>query len=226
MAITGKVALVLGPRELVINKGTRDGVWNGMKFAVLDLRASNVSDPDTDEILGSISMEKIRVQVVKAEARVALARTYERVYVPSGLGFSSNLQEILAGTAPRYKTFTSESATWDETKSIVKRGDTVEQIIEESPHRVIDVVQVYDSPALTKPVDGVKAILLEIGEGVNRSKAYYPTTHEYRPNIKVTWEWNTSKAFEPMWYIGTKGQALKAWDRSFEFVGKEIPAEP
>src|SRR5205823_6525896 len=117
---------------------------------------------------------------------------------------------------------TGEAPNFDERKSIVKRGDTVAQIVEENPHRVLDLVPVYDAPDLHQLVPGVKAVVLEPTSAATKSKMYYPTTNEYHAGSLVTWDWNTRNSFGPMWYMGTKGQAVKAWDRSFDFAGKEI----
>lgn len=126
--IEGKVARVLSSRQLIINRGTEQGVKVGMRFVVLDLRASDVRDPDTNEPLGSIFFEKIRVEVVQVEPKLALAQTYEIVPPPAGslLGVAG-----LFGQPVHYVTFRDpEAATgpFDESKSIVKRGDTIRQL--------------------------------------------------------------------------------------------------
>jgi hypothetical protein len=218
--VKGKVAKVIGPRDLLINKGSDDGVHEGMRFVVLDLSASNVTDPDTLQSLGSLRLEKIRVQVVRVEPRLSMARTYE--IASTGFAGLSNISQILTGLGPTYKTFRGESANWDESSSVVKRGDTVEEIIEAISHRVIDTVPVYDSPDLGEPVHNLKAVILETVEGDAKTKGYYPTAKNYRPGSVVSWDWNVANRYGPKWYKGSKGQALKAWDRSAEFVGKEL----
>jgi hypothetical protein len=225
--IKAKVARVLGARELVINKGAQDGVWEGMKFAVLDLSASDVTDPDTKENLGSIYLEKVRVEIVKTEPHVSLARTYIKVG-GGGYGFGlSNIQGLLGASEPRYETFIGPSATFDESKSIVHRGDVVQQIVEINPHRVVETVPVFESPELREPVPGLKAVVLEPLEGTSKTKSYHPTTRDYRAGAMVSWDWDMRRAYQPMWYMGPEGQPVKAWNRSRpEFAGRELtPAE-
>ena len=76
MGIEGKIAKILNTRELVINRGLDHGVVPDMEFAVMEPHLSIV-DPDTDELLGSLEREKIRVRVFEAHPKFSLARTYE-----------------------------------------------------------------------------------------------------------------------------------------------------
>ncbi len=214
--IRGQVALILGPRELVINKGTSDGVWPGMKFAVLDLRATHIKDPQTNVDLGSIRIEKVRVEVTRAEPRASLASTYE--LASEGYASLSNIQQLLTLGAPaRYETFKGESAGWDEKQSIVHRGDVVEQIFV-ADHRVVEMIDVYPSPKLEG--SNTRAVVLQ--PVTSGPRASYPTTKEYQSGRLVTWEWDTAKIYGPMWYLNQKGQAVKAWDRSAQFIGEEV----
>jgi hypothetical protein len=76
--IEGKVAQVIGARQLIINRGSEHGVKVGMRFAVLDTRAADVRDPDTNEPIGSLFFEKAKVEVTVVEPKIALAETFER----------------------------------------------------------------------------------------------------------------------------------------------------
>ena len=76
MAIEGKVAAILNNRELIINKGSNDGVEPEMRFTITD-RGLEVMDPDTREKLGDYAPEKIRVEIVNIQPKFAVARTYE-----------------------------------------------------------------------------------------------------------------------------------------------------
>jgi len=75
--IEGKVAQLLSERELVINRGFRDGVTLGMKFAVLTGHPLEIQDPDTHEVLATIDREKVRVKVTQVLDRAAVCKTYE-----------------------------------------------------------------------------------------------------------------------------------------------------
>ena len=76
MGIEGKIAKILNTRELVINRGTNHGVRPGMAFAVLE-QQFGIVDPDTQEPLGNLDREKVRVRVSETHPKFSLARTYE-----------------------------------------------------------------------------------------------------------------------------------------------------
>ena len=76
MGIEGKIAKILNPRELVLNRGSDDGVSVDMEFAVIEPRLS-IIDPETQEPLGELEREKIRVRVFETHPKFSLARTYE-----------------------------------------------------------------------------------------------------------------------------------------------------
>jgi hypothetical protein len=135
--IRGSVAEILNSREVVINRGTRDGVRLGMKFAILEPKAQNVIDPETDETLGSVDRPKVLVRVVRVQERLAVARTFRshrRNVGGVGLGGSEVLKMFEPPNYVReYETFRSDQATWeelDEKESFVKIGDPVEELFE------------------------------------------------------------------------------------------------
>ena len=76
MGIEGKIAKILNTRELVINRGSNDGVATDMEFAVMEPRLS-IIDPETQECLGELEREKVRVRVFETYPKFSLARTYE-----------------------------------------------------------------------------------------------------------------------------------------------------
>ncbi len=139
--IEGKVARILNSRELVINRGSADGVELDMKFEVLDPNGERVIDPDTHDVLGSIARPKVRVRIAQLEERLAVGRTYEsrRVNV-GGRGSNAYLEITRALTPPeyvtRYVTLKTSESTWesiDEKESYIKTGDPVRQIVDEEP---------------------------------------------------------------------------------------------
>ena len=71
--IRGKVARVLNGQEIVINAGIVDGVTVGMDFNVMDPNGENIKDPDTNEVLGSIERPKVKVRVIHAQEKLAVA---------------------------------------------------------------------------------------------------------------------------------------------------------
>ena len=71
--IRGKVARILNGQEIVINAGIVDGVTVGMDFNVMDPNGENIKDPDTNEVLGSIERPKVKVRVIHAQEKLAVA---------------------------------------------------------------------------------------------------------------------------------------------------------
>ncbi len=131
--IRGSVAKVLDSRSLVINRGSEDGVTKGMVFEVLDKKATNVKDPDTGKILGSIDRPKIRVKVSLLEDKLAIAETYVMRTVNKGGSGSLGISGLLA--APRYveevETLKAKEKEWEdlpEEESIVQLGDPVRSV--------------------------------------------------------------------------------------------------
>lgn len=133
--IRGRVARILNSRDLVINRGNEAGVRLGMKFAVLDPAGQDITDPETGDVLGSVSRTKVQVEVTQVTDKLAVARTYRHSTVNIG-GIGSTMGDIARMfTPPRYveraETFKTSEADWEpltEAESIVKRDDPVVQI--------------------------------------------------------------------------------------------------
>jgi hypothetical protein len=133
--IQGKVARLLSARELALNVGAEQGVTDGMKFAVLNPRGEDITDPDTGQNLGSVEVRKVVVEVIRTEPRVCVARTFKTRTTKVGGGLLATV-DLFA--PPRYQT-TADSlrvtdhpgqAEMDEADSFVKVGDPVIQIEE------------------------------------------------------------------------------------------------
>lgn len=126
--IEGKVAKILNARELVINQGSEHGIEAGMRFKVVE-ESEEIVDPDTREILGTISREKIRVKVADAQPRFAIARTYQTYEAPN---FASAIDSILRKqTTTKVRTLTQTEDVPDSFGSVyspVQIGDKVVQI--------------------------------------------------------------------------------------------------
>ena len=133
--IRGRVAKVLNTRELLFNRGSDDGVRVGMHFAVLDPQAENVKDPETGQVLGSISRPKVTVEVSQVEPQLSLAATYRKIRTNTGGsgGLGVGLGKLFEppNWEERYETFKSSERTWEalpEAQSYVKTGDPIVQI--------------------------------------------------------------------------------------------------
>jgi hypothetical protein len=90
------VARIVSPSELIINRGSQDGVALDMIFEVIDNRTRDVKDPRTGENLGSIDRVKSRVVVTDLGDRVALAKPMGRARSTISLGGSSRSRSLLS----------------------------------------------------------------------------------------------------------------------------------
>ena len=138
--IRGKVASLLPPREIAINKGYANGVTEGMYFDVMSLDSGEIKDPDTNEVLGSIKRTKVRVRVTEVQEKLAVGSTYERATVDSSFGpYARSLMP--ASWINKYEIETLKKSDLfspvdiDGDDSDVKVGDTVVQVIEDKVER-------------------------------------------------------------------------------------------
>ncbi|WP_156771899.1 hypothetical protein [Mycobacterium sp. 1245805.9] len=82
--IVGKVAAIENNFNLVINRGSNHGVKSGMIFAIEDPQGKEIRDPESDELLGYVPTEKIKVKVFEVQEKLSRATTFVRV-----LGYST-----------------------------------------------------------------------------------------------------------------------------------------
>ena len=83
--IRGQVAKLVTDSELIINRGRREGVEQGMTFYVLDPTTEHIMDPSTGEDLGGLKRVKARVTVVRVEDRISLAEKQDRFSALTGV---------------------------------------------------------------------------------------------------------------------------------------------
>ena len=134
--IEGKVARVLNAREIAINVGAADGVAVDMLFDVIDSRYSDITDPDTNEVLGSIVRSKVRVKIIHVEVKLSLATTYRTKRVnTSGIRLPDFSMFAGGGWVTKHETLKKTGKVdntpddLDESESYVKTGDPVVQVI-------------------------------------------------------------------------------------------------
>jgi hypothetical protein len=127
--IKGEVAAILTRRELVLNRGSDDGVREGMKFAVLNSKGLDVKDPKTGQVLGSVELPKVLVEVVRVQPHLSVARTFNKVKV-TGLSALGGLFDPTPASG--IETLRSVEKPYeeelDEAESYVKRGDTAVEV--------------------------------------------------------------------------------------------------
>ncbi|MEK7728358.1 MAG: FlgT C-terminal domain-containing protein [candidate division KSB1 bacterium] len=76
--LVGKVSGILTERELAINIGLNQGLKPGMRFKVLADQSTEIRDPETGDILGSVDREKIRLKVSEVHEKFSICRAYSK----------------------------------------------------------------------------------------------------------------------------------------------------
>jgi hypothetical protein len=122
--IHGKVASLLNASTVVLNVGSRQGVTEGMEFDILNRNAGTITDPDTHEELGSLTLAKLRVSVNAVFPQLAAARIKGG---GAGRGLFAPWLSLGGGTSLR-RTEHEDIEEIAEKDSIVKIGDEVVQV--------------------------------------------------------------------------------------------------
>jgi hypothetical protein len=148
--VMGKVARVTSDRELIINRGSDDGVENGMYFYIKG-EPEEITDPDTDQVLGEVAPIKVVVRADEVAEKFCIARTFRsrRVKVSDAveggvlygsLGAGMNpLRDALQPPRPAKFETQIETLRMDPKKgspikaaeSVVQRGDVAESVSED-----------------------------------------------------------------------------------------------
>lgn len=66
-----KVAKVVDPYKIVINKGSNDGVEKGQRFLVYSISPDEIKDPETGESLGKLEVVKGTGVVTHVQDKIA-----------------------------------------------------------------------------------------------------------------------------------------------------------
>lgn len=128
MGIEGKIAKILNTRELVINRGSEDGVDVDMEFAVIEPRLS-IIDPETHETLGELEREKIRVRVFETYPKFSLARTFETYQEVNPESAISGLARTFSPLITKVKRLNTQETAMDQAGiANVHVGDMATQV--------------------------------------------------------------------------------------------------
>src|SRR5688500_3725172 len=106
--VEGKIAAILSPMKVVINKGSTDGVEQGDYFVIYS-ELGPFADPDTNQELGTTKQIWGRVQVGIVEKRFCIAETETRMRNPLE---SSALLALFGSTREQIKLPVNESQIW------------------------------------------------------------------------------------------------------------------
>src|SRR5690242_6972321 len=77
--VKGKIARIIDSKTVVINLGSEHGIDSDSIFFILG-EPENIVDPDTKEVLGSVSVTKSRLKASQVFEKFTIARTSWTVY--------------------------------------------------------------------------------------------------------------------------------------------------
>ena len=132
--ICGKVAYVLDNGDIVINVGTAHGVHRGMHFDVIDDHGLDIKDPDTEEVIGSLEVLKIKVEVIDTQEKISVAAPHDGLLVRNR---ASSVYRVSSPVGPFARSLLpagwveGDTISLSEKDSNVKIGDSIAQVIEE-----------------------------------------------------------------------------------------------
>jgi hypothetical protein len=131
--IEALVAGILTDRELVLNKGSADGVEVGMRFAVLAKEGVNIADPVTGEPLGDIERPKTMVKVSRVQEKLSVAATYRTKRVGGGVSSALIFSSLFSEPRMIEEKLRADSSTYARPlkpeEAIVQVGDRAVQVI-------------------------------------------------------------------------------------------------
>jgi len=117
--IAGKVAAIVGPRGVIINRGSKDGVEKGMMFKVMLILPDIVDPDDPSNRLAGVGFEKGRIEVNSAFVTMSYAVLLELPNGAAGAGFGDE-----PGEYPKLeRAFLIAASDWT-----IRAGDRVVQI--------------------------------------------------------------------------------------------------
>jgi hypothetical protein len=110
--VIGKIAAILSPVKVVINKGSEDGVEKGDYFVIYS-EIGPFADPDTKQELGSTKQSWGRVKVTIVEKRFCVAETEAQLRNPF-----VNVARILGGGMEQPQLPVDETQMWQSVEKI------------------------------------------------------------------------------------------------------------
>lgn len=131
--IIGKVVDIKNIYTAIINKGSNDGVGEGMRFLIYET-GEELKDPETGESLGNMEYIKARVKANYVSEKYTIAETYDTYVVKNPL-FMAGVTAAPFEERKERKTLPLSDETRNELLDskrslVVKKGDLVKQIFE------------------------------------------------------------------------------------------------
>ena len=102
-----------------------------MRFAVVS-EFFDIKDPETEDPIGSVKREKVRVKVVHVQGRLSVARTYETYTSRGRLSSLSTWSRAIEEPTTKVRTLRSGDAQTyeliDPSQSYIEVGDVIEEV--------------------------------------------------------------------------------------------------
>lgn len=88
-----RIAKIISSKEIIINAGFEQGIHEGDRFEIIDkISDSDVTDPETGEILGKLTSSKGEVIVTRVFKRMSIAESpFENIAQISAFNIQKDL---------------------------------------------------------------------------------------------------------------------------------------
>lgn len=138
--ISGKIIRIIDRRTVIINLGKNDGIKEDSVFSIMG-SPEQISDPDTSEILGEVTIVKSRVKAKEVAEKFTIATTKWETYQ---INTFNKLIKVFADNVDTYEQ--------DEGELLVEEKDIQPwKAKSESPVKVGDIVQVKIKNEVAQP---------------------------------------------------------------------------
>lgn len=151
--ISGKIIRILDKRTVIINLGKDDGVTSQSIFSIMG-DAEEIIDPDTEEVLGKVTIVKTRVKAKEVAGKFTIATTkwastrFKSIDTLFS-AFSKNMETIEKDEGD-LSVDESEIQPWKaKSESPVKVGDIVQVKIEKEKEQLPQPLPEIEDGAIT-----------------------------------------------------------------------------
>jgi len=128
IGIEGKIAEIIDTSTVVINRGHKHGVEEGMRFIIYE-PGNEITDPDTGDSLGTFEYVKAKVEATNVNEKFSTAETYGTYTIPSPIMSISHIMEQRVSRKLPLDDETKDGLP-EHPKTQVKIGDPVRQILD------------------------------------------------------------------------------------------------
>lgn len=115
-----KVARVIDPYRIVINKGSGDGIEKGQRFLVYSVSTDEIKDPETGESLGNLEIVKGTGVVTHVQEKIATIESDRK---------SKAFKKIIRKPLMTFSQFIGEEEVVDPAESIPFDGAEVNDLV-------------------------------------------------------------------------------------------------